>query len=178
MLLDQAPADLLRQVGQRQGREGGPGEDGGPGAAGLGLVEEEPAALVPEPLDQGRRRRGPAQRLQRERPERVDQGFAEDRAAAFADPPRVEAQPPVVVDEQGKAGPRAGAPAPDRVELGRGVEARLVGLDDPEQPVALEVAVGGKPVQVGGDPRLLGRVADGDLPGPGEQRRLDRLGLK
>ena len=104
--------------------------------------------------------------------------LAEHRAAALADAARVEAEPPVAVDEQREADPRVGAPAPDRVELGRGVEARLVGLDDPEQPVALEVAVGGQPVHLGGDPRLRGRVADGDLPGPGQQRRLDRLGLE
>ena len=35
-----------------------------------------------------------------------------------------------------------------------------------------------QPVDLGGDPRLLGRVADGDPPGPGQQRRLDRLGLE
>ena len=42
-------------------------------------------------------------------------------------------------------------PAPDRVELGGGVEAGLVGLDDPDQPVAVEVAVGGQPVVVADD---------------------------
>ena len=35
--------------------------------------------------------------------------------------------------------------SPDRVELGRGVEPRLVGLDEPEQAVALEVAVVAQP---------------------------------
>jgi len=72
----------------------------------------------------------------------------------------------------------AGAPAPDRVELGRGVEPRLVRLHDPQQPVAVEVAVARQPVHLGADPRLGGRVADGDPPGPGEKRRLDRLGLE
>ncbi len=150
----------------------------GRSAARLRLVDEEAASLVPEPLDQGRRRRGPAHRLQRERPHRVDQRLAEDRAAALADPPRVEAELAVAADQQREAEPAVGAPSPDRFELGRGVEPRLVGLDDPEQPVALEVAVGGEPVDLGADPRLRRRVADGDPPGPGQQRRLDRLGLQ
>ena len=71
---------------------------------------------------------------------------------------------------------RRGAPAPDRVELRRRVEPRLVGLDEPQQAVAVEVAVGAQPLVVGGDPRLGGRVADGDPPRPGQQRRLDRPG--
>ena len=32
--------------------------------------------------------------------------------------------------------------APDRVELRRGIQTGLVGLQDPHQPVALEVALG------------------------------------
>ena len=68
------------------------------------------------------------------------------------------------------------APAPHGVELRRGVEARLVRLHDPDQPVAIEVAVALEPVVVAGDPRLLRRVADGEAPGPGQQRRLDARG--
>ena len=94
------------------------------------------------------------------------------------DPPRVEAEPAVAPHQQREAEPAVGAPAPDRFELGRGVEPGLVGLHDPEQAVALEVAVGGQPVHLGADPRLRRRVADRDPPGPGQQRRLDRLGLQ
>ena len=65
-------------------------------------------------------------------------------------------------------------PAPDGVELGRGVEARLVGLHEPEEPVALEVPARGQPAMVPGDRRLGSRVPDCDSPCPGEQRRLDR----
>ncbi len=120
---------------------------------------------------------GPAEALQRQRPERVDQRLAEHRPARVADPPRVPAEPAVVLDQDREAEPAVGPPSPDRFELGRGVEARLVGLDDPEQAVALEVAVGEQPVGLRADPRLLRRVADRETPGPGQQRRLDRLGL-
>ena len=46
-----------------------------------------------------------------------------------------------------------GAPAPHGVELRRGIEARLVGLHDPDQPVAVEVAVLAQPVVVADDCR-------------------------
>ena len=104
---------------------------------------KRPRALVPEPLDQRRRRRGPAERLQRERPHRVDQRLAEDRPAASRIRRASKPSRRLCATSSGKPSAAVGAPAPDRFELGRGVEARLVGLDDPEQPVALEVAVGG-----------------------------------
>ncbi len=123
------------------------------------------------------RGRGATQCLQRERPERVDQGLAEDGAAAVAYAAGVEAEAAIAVDEEREADPRVRPPPPDRVELGRGVEARLVRLEDPEQAVPVEVAICHQPIGLGGDPRLGARVADGDLPGPGQQRRLDRPGL-
>ena len=83
-------------------------------------------------------------------------------------------QAPRAGDEHRKARASVRAPAPDRVELRRGVEPRLVRLDQPEQPVALEVAVREEPLVVPGDARLRGRVADRDAPGPGQERRLDR----
>ncbi len=97
-------------------------------------------------------------------------------------PPRVtdHARVPVVVavvrDESREPQQAVRAPAPHGVELRRGVEPRLVGLHDPKQPVALEVAVGRQPVRVGRDPRLVRRIADRDPPRPRQQRRLDRLG--
>ena len=42
------------------------------------------------------------------------------------------------------------------VELGRGVEARLVGLHDPEQTVAVEIAIGSQPVVLARRSRALG----------------------
>ena len=178
MLLNQTPPDLLGEIGQGERRQRVPGDDPRAHPPGLGPVDEEPAPLIPEPLDQGRRRRGAAERLQRERPEGVDQGLAEDRSAALADAPGAEFEPVVAADEQREAGPGVGAPTPDGLELRRGVEAGLIRLDDPEQAVALEVALGGQPLDLSRDSRLLARVADGDLPGPGQQRRLDRLGLE
>ena len=85
-------------------------------------------------------------------------------------------QPQVAVarDQQREAVAAVLEPAPDRVELRRGVEPGLVRLHQPQQPVALEVAVRPQPLVMGGDPRLGGGVADRDPPGPGEQRRLDR----
>jgi len=67
-----------------------------------------------------------------------------------------------------------GSQSPNRIELGRRVEARLIGLDDPEQPVAIQISIVLEPPVVGRDPRLCRRVADRDPPCPGEQRRLDR----
>src|SRR6202012_4406295 len=101
-------------------------------ATGLRFVDEEAALLVPEPLDQRRRRRGAAEALQRQRPERVDQRLAEHGAARVPDPSRVPAEPAVVVDQEREARAPVGFPSPDRFELWRGVEGRLVGLDDPE----------------------------------------------
>ena len=152
----------------------------GPRAAGLRLVEEEAAALVPEPLDQRRRRRGPAQRLQRERPERVDQrsrrgpGRRASRIRRASKPSRR-----LRWTSSGKPiRPLARRPQTGS-NFGEASRPGLVGLDDPEQPVALEVAVARASQSTWArDPRLLGRVADGDPPGPGQQRRLDRLGLE
>src|SRR4029077_18218081 len=95
VLVDQPPPDLLRQIRQCQRRQARPGDRGGGEAARLRLVDEEAALPVPESLDQRRRRRGAAEALQGERPERVDDGLAEDRAAAVADPPRLPAAPAV-----------------------------------------------------------------------------------
>ena len=68
-------------------------------------------------------------------------------------------------DQQREAEPAVGTPSPDPLELWRGVEAGLVGLDDPKQPVALEVAVGGEPVHAG--PRSA-------APRPARRRRSSR----
>jgi hypothetical protein len=61
-----------------------------------------------------------------------------------------------------------GAEAPDGVELRGGVETRLVGLNNPEQAVPVEVTVRLEPAVMGVDARLSCGVADGDPPGPGE----------
>ena len=114
----------------------------------------------------------------RQAPEDVGDDLAEHRTAGVENPPGVPAAPAVAGDQEREQRPGVGAQAPDRVELRRGVEPRLVRLDDPEQAVAVEVAVGLEPAVVGGDPRLVGRVPDRDPPGPGEQRRLDRGGVR
>ncbi len=54
--------------------------------------------------------------------------------------------------------------APDGVELRRGIQAGFVGLKDPQQPVALQLALSGKRLVVSDDPRLERRVADRHLP--------------
>src|SRR5215218_11113813 len=99
---------------------------------------------------------------------------SEDGPAAVADPPCVPGEPPVPRDEQREAVAGVAKPSPDPVELRRGVEARFVGLDEPQKAIALEVAVRAQPFVMAGDPRLGGRVADRDPPRPGEERRLDR----
>ena len=160
-----ARGERADQVGDRRAR-----------AAGLHLVEEEAAALVPEAVDDRRRDRRLAGGDPRQAPEHVGHHLADHRPAAVADPPRVPAQAPVARDQQRKAVAAVLEAPPDRVELRRRVEPGLVRLDQPQQAVALEVAVRPQPLVVGRDPRLGGRVADREPPRPGEQRRLDRAG--
>ena len=73
--------------------------------------------------------------------EHVRQHLADDRATVGAhrvDPKSARAIAMHQLDEAGQA---LRAMAPDRVELRRGVQTGLVGLQDPQQPVALEVAL-------------------------------------
>ena len=177
VLLDQPPADVLRQVGEGQRRERRPGERRTTAAASgatsgsnrpvassyirstiVGVSDGRPSASSESPwrtLVDTSQHTGPP---------------------AAGDPAQVVAEPAVAPDEQDEPGPVVGAPAPDRVELRRGVEPRLVGLDDPDQPVAVEVAVGAQPVVVADDRGHRRRVADRDPPRPREHRRLDAGG--
>ena len=73
----------------------------------------------------------------------VRQHLADDRVAIGAhrvDPKLALAIAPHQLDE---AGQPLRTMAPDRVELRRGIQTGLVGLQDPQQPVALQVALGG-----------------------------------
>ena len=72
-------------------------------ASGLDLVEEEAAALVPEPVDDRRGDRRLAGRHPRQAPEHVGHHLADHGPAAVADPARVPAQAPVAGDQQRKA---------------------------------------------------------------------------
>src|SRR5262245_48903131 len=189
MLLDQATPDLLGQVGQRQRRECGPGGDpdaviapdrvGVPDIGELAArdIEEQPTSLVPEPVDQGGRDRWLAPREPGEAPEDVCDHLAEKRTIGREDAAGIPVEPAIARDQKGKEEAGMSMAAPDGVELRRGVEARLVWLDDPEEAVAVEVPVLLQPAVVRGDAPLLRRVAHGDAPGPGEQRRLDRRGV-
>ena len=60
--------------------------------------------------------------------------------------------------------------APDRIELRGCVQARLVRLDDPHQPVSVEVAVLGQPVVVARDRGNAPGVPDRDPPRPRQRR--------
>ena len=135
-----------------------------------------PRRLVVAARDQGGGQRGAAQGQPGQVVEDVGDDLAAHRPAGGGDPAQIEAQPAVAVHESEVAGQPVGAVAPDGVELGGGVEPRLVGGDDPEQPVAVQRAVLLEPVVVARDPRLGGRVADRDPPRPGQQRRLDARG--
>ena len=176
MLLDQAPPDRLRQVGQGERRQRRPGFDLGAQAARLRLVEEQSQPLVPQPVDQRRCDRRFAHRQAREPPEHVGRHLAQHRPAGVPDPPGVPAEPPVAGDQEGKPKPRVRPPPPHLVVFGRRVEPRFVGLHDPQQPVAVEIAVGDEPLVVAGDAGLGRRIADRDSPRPGQERRLDRPG--
>ena len=152
VLLDEAAADLLGQIRQRQRGERGPGEY----RLALGLRArqwlEQPGRVVVHPLDDRRGHRGSTERHQRQAVQDVGRHLAAHRAAGAGDPRQVIAEPAVAPHEQDEPEPVVGAPAPDRVKLRRRVEARLIGLDDPDQPVAVEVAVSAQPVVVTHDP--------------------------
>ena len=150
---------------------------------GIGLADGGPdervkqsRALVVAALEQRLGERRPAERGARERVQDVGRDLAHDRPARGGDPPQVVAEVAVVAHQRQEAGHVVRAPAPHGVELRRGVEARLVRLHDPDQPVAVQVAVVLEPVVVASDPRLLRRVADGQAPRPRQQRRLDARG--
>src|ERR1700693_3238375 len=89
------------------------------------------------------------------------------------DPAKVVSEAAGAADKPDEPRPAVRAVSPDRVELWRGVEPGLVGLDDPDQPIAVEVSVLREPVIVADDPGDTRRVADRDVPGPGQRRRLD-----
>ena len=106
----------------------------------------------------------------------VRQHLADDRVAVGAhriDPKLALAIAAHQLDEAGQA---LRAMAPDRVELRRGIQAGLIGLQDPQQPVALQVALGADRGVVGDDPRLERRIADRHPPRERQRRRLDRRG--
>src|SRR3954447_5793404 len=186
MLLHEAPADRLRQVGEGQRSERRPGRGPEPpialGRVHPGLVgdfparhvKEEAAPLVPEPLDDLGSYRGLAGRDPRETPQHVGDHLAEQGAAGAENAAGIPVETAIACDQKWEERAGVCAQTPDRIELRRGIEPRLVRLDDPEQPVAVEVAVRLEPAVVGGDPRLRGRVAHGDPPRPGQQRGLDR----
>ena len=63
---------------------------------------------------------------------------------------------------------------PDRVKLRRRIQTGLIRLQDPHQPVALQVTLGGDRFMVGDDPRLSRRITDRHPPRERQRRRLDR----
>jgi hypothetical protein len=93
--------------------------------------------------------------------------------AHSVDPKRALA---VTADELDEAGQPLRAVAPDRVELRRGIQTGLVGLQDPQQSVALEVALGADRRVMSHDPRLQRRITDRYPPGERQRRWLDRRG--
>ena len=113
---------------------------------------------------------------EREAPQHVRHHLAQDGPADIAQAARVPAEAAVLRNQEGEARAGMRAPAPDRIELGRGVEAGFIGLDDPEKAVAVEVAVRAQPLVVSRDRGLGPRFADRDPPRPREERRLDRRG--
>src|SRR5262249_56818044 len=102
-------------------------------------VEEQPAPLVPEALDQPWSDRWLAVGEPSEAPEDVGDDLAEDRPAGIEAAAELPVAPPVPRDQEREERAGVGAESPDRIELRRGVETRLVGLDDPYQSVAVHV---------------------------------------
>ena len=80
-------------------------------------VEEEPAALVPEAVDQGRGDRGLAGRDPGEAPEHIGDHLAEHRAARRKHAARFPVEPAVPRDQEREEQAGVGTPPPDRVEL-------------------------------------------------------------
>ncbi len=87
-----------------------------------------------------------------ESPQDVGHDFAQDRSPGVPHAPGVPAESPVAGHQEGKAQPGVCPTFPHWIELRRRVQARLVRLDQPQEPVALEVAVGAQPLVVAGDP--------------------------
>ena len=104
----------------------------------------------------------------------VRQDLAHDRPPGVAHGGDVEAKPAVSVHELEKAGQALRAIAPDGVELRRGVQAGLVGLQQPQQAVALEVALAPHPFVMGDNARLASGISNRRAPSPGQHGRLDR----
>ena len=102
--------------------------------------------------------------------------LADDRVAVGADRVDPELALAIALDQLDKAGQALRFVPPDRVKLRRGIQTRLVRLQDPQQPVALEVALGADRGVVSDDPRLERRIADRHRPRERERRRLDRRG--
>ena len=74
--------------------------------------------------------------------EHVRQHLAHDRVAVGAHRVDPKLALAIAAHQLDEAGQPLRAMAPDRVELRRGIQTGLVRLQDPQQPVALEVALG------------------------------------
>ena len=139
----QTVADLVGQIRQGERGERVPGEwhiGPGRGANGMSDVVHEPTEIVvPEPLDESRRGRRVPHRLFGERPQHVGDDLTHDRATVGGDPLSVEPSPAIAVDQRREESMTLRPPSPHVIELRRRVETRLVGLDQPEKVVALEI---------------------------------------
>jgi hypothetical protein len=138
-----------------------------PSALAHDLVKQA-VALVVEPVDQHGRDRGTPEREPREPVQHVRGGAAHEGPSRSGDPPDVEVESAVATDEQWKARQPVRPPAERGVEFRRGVEARLVGLEDPQQSVAVERPLALDELVVAHDRRHLGGVPDRDPPRPRE----------
>lgn len=171
---DEAVTDALGEVGKRERGERGPGQRNSCVDWRLDGRKEHAAALVVEPGDERRRDRRLPQRQPRESVHDIREDLAHNRIARRSN--RLDAEPPlaVTVDKLNKAGEPLRAVAPDRVKLRRRVTPGLVGLQDPQKAVALQIALRADRGVVRDYPRLERRVTDSGPPGERERRRLDR----
>src|SRR3954447_15696814 len=111
------------------------------------------AALVVEALEQPRRDRRKPQSETRKAMQHVGGGAAHDWSSRRGDLANVEVEPAVSPHEQRESRQAIGLPAERRVELRRRVEARLIGLDDPQQTVTVDRALSFDPGLVAHDRR-------------------------
>src|SRR5437764_5157538 len=180
VLLHQPPPDLLGQVGQRERRQRSPGHDRMSGWRALRAptddLVKEARAFVVEALHDLRSDRWQTQREAGKPVEHVGRGSAYHRPTGGDDPPGVEVVASVTPDQERKPGQSVGIPAEGGVELRRGVKPRLVGLHDPQEPVAVDRPLSLDPFLVAKERRHARRVAYRDQPRPGEERRLEGRG--
>jgi len=105
--------------------------------------QEQPAPLVIAPGDQRRRDRRKTQCQPRQAVNHVRQHLAHDRITISAHRLDPKLAPAITPHQLHKPRPPLRAMTPDRVKLGRGVQPGVVRLQDPQQPVALEIPLGG-----------------------------------